>query len=136
MSDALIDRDSVLELIKSEGDRHEFEHAGLRCLLRRTPKYLIWCGYVEVPEGHPLHGIETDDDRINRLTVHGGVTWVDKMGAFEYCIGFDCNHGYDYTPYIYSIVNSTPDQYRTKEYAEAECRRLAEQIANYKAVEA
>lgn len=38
--------------------------------------------------------------------------------------------------YVLKLINADDAQYRTKEYAEAECRRLAEQIANYKAVKA
>lgn len=33
-----------------------FTHAQLRCELRRNGMD-CWCGYVAVPEGHPLHGV-------------------------------------------------------------------------------
>jgi len=41
-----------------EADEYQFEHAGLLCLMRRSPIGGNWCGYVGVPHGHPLHGLK------------------------------------------------------------------------------
>ena len=39
-----------------EPHRKDFKHAGLACLLSRSPGSGGWCGYVGVPPDHPLHG--------------------------------------------------------------------------------
>lgn len=41
---------------ESEPDRLEWDHAGLKCAIRRGPMGHL-CGYVGVPEGHVLHGV-------------------------------------------------------------------------------
>lgn len=41
----------------SEPDRDDFEAHGLPCAIRRHGSLLHLCGYVGVPEGHPLFGI-------------------------------------------------------------------------------
>lgn len=45
---------------KLEPDVRLFEAEGLHCELRRGPLGQ-WCGYVSVPEGHPLHGKQYND---------------------------------------------------------------------------
>jgi len=35
----------------------KFEHAGLQCIIR-PGGFEGFCGYVAVPEGHPLHGVD------------------------------------------------------------------------------
>lgn len=125
-------------------DRVEFEHAGLPCLLRRSPGSGGWCGYAAVPPGHPLHGADYGD--LGDIEVHGGLTYSDPC-AGEIChvpkpgepddvwwFGFDCAHAYDRTPGMEAALAAMgglgPDAvYRTRAYAEAETRRLAEQLA-------
>lgn len=58
------------------------------------------CGYVAIPEGHPLHACEGyDDERISELDMHGGCTFYQKQMTDEVCsdkwIGFDCAHFQD-----------------------------------------
>jgi hypothetical protein len=37
-----------------------------------------YCGYVRIPEGHPLYEVPYDDEQVsNALDVHGGVTYAD-----------------------------------------------------------
>lgn len=53
------------------------------------------CGYVALPQGHPLYGKEYDeiDDKINDVT-HFGLTYSNLEGN-DWVIGFDCNHAFD-----------------------------------------
>lgn len=53
------------------------------------------CGYVALPQGHPLHGKEYDeiDDKINDVA-HFGLTYSNLEGN-DWVIGFDCNHAFD-----------------------------------------
>jgi hypothetical protein len=48
------------------------EATGLPCLIVRGPVGAL-CGYVGVPSGHPLHGKDYDDARVD---VHGGLTFA------------------------------------------------------------
>lgn len=94
------------------------------------------CGYVEVPEGHPLYKIDYDESRLYSLDVHGGLTF-SRLAEKDYpgpgdnwWFGFDCAHYGDLM-----MRYDMPDLYlqdegvfRTQEYVEAECERLAEQI--------
>jgi len=69
------------------------ETTGLDCLAVRTQHMGHWCGYVGVPQGHPLHEVDYDDAyRVaarakgidpdewwchDLLAVHGGLTYAD-----------------------------------------------------------
>ena len=45
---------------KTEPDSVDFEHAGLKCALRRGP-FGHWCGYVGILSSHPWFGKRYDD---------------------------------------------------------------------------
>lgn len=69
-----------------------------------------WCGYVGVPDGHPLHGKGYDDDATLDLRVHGGLTYGNACGGnichvpregesdHVWWLGFDCAHSGDLSP--------------------------------------
>lgn len=127
-----------------EPNREEFRHEGLPCIIQRGPSG-AWCGYVGVPSGHPLHGVDIfahqEEERapLWDLSVHGGITYSERC-AGSIChiprpgesddvwwLGFDCCHSGDVTP-----KESDPwpsSRYRTADYVRAETRSLAEQIA-------
>ena len=100
----------------------EFEHRGLPCVVIMT--YMGHrCGYVGVPENHPLHGVSMGDevfpltmlpdyeegrdyysDMVSPMIyfdVHGGITYSEhdspdrfgKPGMWWY--GYDCMHDGD-----------------------------------------
>lgn len=93
----------------AEPDRVEFYAHGLPCLMRRIVLG-SWCGYVAVPQGHPLHGAGHNDERLNDIYAHGGITYAEacsgelchqaKPGESEdvWWFGFDCAHAGDYVP--------------------------------------
>lgn len=118
-----------------------YEHAGFPVRLNLYAyiyqgqiKWLWWCGYVAVPQNHPLHGKdyigewdEVKDEHIpspvTGLRVHGGITYADDMEGMGWTFGFDCHHGSD---------GDTPDdeeRWKTQSYAAHEAERLAEQLA-------
>lgn len=132
---------------QQEPDRVEFRHAGLPCLLKRSDMSGAWCGYVAVPPGHPAHGVKYDNVEVD---VHGGLTYgracegsichdVPQPGEPDavWWLGFDCNHAYDYAPAMEMRfspgLRSSPGvmgcEYRPQGYAEAQTKRLAEQLA-------
>lgn len=75
--------------------------AGLNAAIIQTPMGHL-CGYVEVPEGHPAHGHESEyDEPLNSIRCHGGITYAEfndndypiaQAEKGRYWIGFDCGH--------------------------------------------
>ena len=112
----------------------QFEHKGLTCLVQRALSTLSWCGYVQLPKGHPYYGkyyAELED----KLEVHGSVTYADSIRDEGYWIGFDCAHAYDLSPMNYLVGRLTgcdyavgDDSYKTIKYAIKETKQLAEQL--------
>lgn len=131
----------------------EWEHSGLKCAVVQAREGQHRCGYVRVPPGHPLHGMDYNTPDVE---VHGGLTF----GAIEPCahedgtgwwFGFDCGHYMDatYDPNVkpadlspeaahvmqihldiaakYPISERT--HYWTQLEVERETERLAEQLA-------
>lgn len=171
-----------------------FEHYGLPCVVvMRVPGYR--CGYVGVPKGHCLYGVDyhdhleikkddlrnrevdsvfslfsaclDDDPRIRAdayFRCHGGLTYSDGGEGSEYPVksdywwfGFDCSHAGDRNDYQtakrlfadnekhlqriafneridedYLQPGSSDYEVRSLEYAEDECRKLAEQLASFR----
>lgn len=70
--------------------RRLWEHAGVTCDMRRCA-FEAPCGYVLVPEGHPLHGAKYEEAE-SRLDVHGGVTFAGDFQGLGYSVGFDMAH--------------------------------------------
>lgn len=123
--------------------------SGLVCEIARQSNLDHWCGYVQVPEDHPirvfnLNPCEWDSDKPTYvdLKVHGGVTWngTDDLLACPtkgvYRIGFDCAHAWDIRPKYTSLFPGHPCdvQWRDIEYVRAETNSLAEQISKIKMV--
>jgi len=84
------------------------------------------CGYVGVPEGHPLYGIDDYDSVDNEIQsdVHGGLTFAGRTDLISECkywfFGFDCNHFGD---------NPKKCDY---EYVRGEVDKLLKVIKDYK----
>ncbi len=136
----------------NEPDRVEFEHAGLPCILHRSPAG-HWCGYVGVSPVHPLHGKSYDSyedeaegtysSPVDALLVHGGITYghecvdpichVPKPGEPEHLwwLGFDCAHSGDYSPRDFrnGDIPNGYEVYKTAAYVRRETEQLAEQLA-------
>lgn len=100
-------------------------HRGYSWAIIRTPA-LHLCGYVQVPETHPLyqkpyHAFE--------VSVHGGLTFASEADAplSGYWIGFDCAHSGDLSPRLFGSGT-----YRTVLYVRDECERLIDQLIDYK----
>jgi hypothetical protein len=129
------------------------EATGLDCLLVRTPMSGHLCGYVGVPEDHPLFGEGYSDVDLD-IDVHGDLTFAGlcREGAEEtgichvpqpgrpdriWWFGFDAAHAWDVRPEAAALlarygIAAFPDDpsatYRTVSYMQAECTRLAAQL--------
>lgn len=94
-----------------EADVVEFDYLGYQGrivrVLKREP-YAVkeayfgghLCGYVKVPEAHPLFGKKQECWDVD-LKCHGGITYSEAHE--EHWIGFDCGHSGDYVPSIYHL---------------------------------
>lgn len=75
-------------------------YKGLDCVVR-TVNFGHRCGYVRIPEGHPIHGKDlTKSDCDMYLDVHGGITFSEKEDILldkskGFWVGFDCAHCFD-----------------------------------------
>lgn len=99
----------------------QWEHRGLKCVVRRSPSIGVWCGYVALPEGHPAFGLDIWDSTFD---VHGGVTFSNDSLPNEtkdglWWIGFDTGHAGD-----------LGDSYKDVTYVVQETNRLADQLAD------
>ncbi len=135
-----MNKDTLLAIIREEGDHEEFNHAGHGCIIRRacsvaeiekSPRIdeyngIYWCGYVQIPKTHPLC-----KEDVTSLECHGGVTF--RGARFlpkdpKWYIGFDCAHLGDRS----SLKEmGFGELYCNKAYVINETKRLAEQIVDY-----
>ncbi len=137
-----------------EPDRINWKSHGLDCMMVRNPSGFHWCGYVGVPEGHPLFGKDYDSVKAD---VHGGLTHSDvcmghichqpEPGSHDkiWWFGFDCAHGGDAMPGYLRFEAKLPKEaakifglnsnifplggYKTEDYVRAEVENLAIQIS-------
>ena len=120
----------------NEPDFFEWIEHQYTCVIWRNDTTGAWCGYVLLPEGHPLHGVEYQSVPAQyEIDIHGGVTYSGKASelmAFldedpRWAYGFDCGHCYDATPL--SPMRKFPDVvYRDADYAIKETNSLAQQL--------
>ncbi len=99
--------------------------AGYPAQIKRNLMTLTLCGYIYLPVGHPLHGVDYNSfDR--DVDVHGGWTYSDSEGD-AWCVGFDCNHLDDYAPGMARLLYEN-GSYRTIEFVTKELERTAKQF--------
>jgi hypothetical protein len=130
-----------------EFDRYEFRLGALACLIVRSKSTGALCGYVGVPPGHPWHGKHYNDDALDGVDVHGGLTYsepcvegghichVPQPGEPEavWWQGFDCSHAWDISPARahlpgFSVVSSSMgESYKPVAYVRWQVELLAEQ---------
>lgn len=104
---------------------------GLACLVARNGDTGVLCGYVGVPADHPLHGASFDP-RIAGLRAHRGITYTSQRSGDRdhWWIGFHCGFeaSGDLTPGPRASHAAVDGQYRTVDYVQAECAKLAQQL--------
>ena len=126
-----------------EGDSREWvTKAGYRAAWIRDGVMGHLCGYVELPEQHPMSGTViryaagTRPDEHVPIDVHGGVTFSGRLAQqTTWWFGFDCCHGFDGTPLGRNRIGDY-GTYRTAAYVEEQCEALAEQLASIAKAEA
>ena len=140
----------------SEPDKRQWtdEATGLPCLIVRAEGMGHLCGYVGVPEGHPLFKVHYASVEMD-IDVHGGLTFSDMCADTEdeskcvchvanpgqpehvWWFGFDCHHCHDMAPGTLAfcrergeehLFNDPSESYRSLGYVKRECAKLAAQI--------
>lgn len=130
---------------ETEPDNAEWvdEDTGYKCRIVRHDHFGHLCGYVGIPNTHPLWSKHYSDDEVWNIHAHGGLTHSgedldDSAGTWWF--GFDCSHGGDLSPrmLIHTLARELPnlhlynlsrdDVYRTWEYVEREVRELSRQL--------
>ena len=108
---------------------------GYKCYIRMMDTGHL-CGYVVIPKGHVLHGInivhiELYEDIYDKcdIDVHGGLTYLEQEKD-EYVVGFDCAHVGDIIPSNLNISmgNTYYGKWRTEEYVRKELDGLTKQL--------
>jgi hypothetical protein len=117
----------------NEPDLLEWNSYGLECKIRRNAMFAL-CGYVFLPKGHSMYGINYNDV-FSQTDVHGGLTYSQEVttddGRQMWVFGFDCSHLGDFVPLSTSFQVRAYDSgtYRDIEYVRDETTMLAGQLA-------
>lgn len=132
------------------------EKTGLDCLIVRA-KMGNLCGYVGVPDTHPLHGQPVGSQALGGLVSHGEITFAapcmemdDPASAPAVChvpepgrpdnvwwLGFDCMHADDLVPAVWCLLDDSlylaersSVEYRNFAYVRVVVGLLALQLAD------
>jgi hypothetical protein len=122
---------------KNEPDSWEGEESGLKCRIVRVKWSGHLCGYVGVPEGHPLFQREYNNCPSD-IEVHGGLTFSDHFKDDDrWYFGFDCAHLGDLQPYQFERDGHSfaRDTYKTFDYVQKEVKALALRLSQEPALD-
>lgn len=101
-----------------------WKHCNMTCVVRHGI-FDCPCGYVKLPENHPLYEVNYTEypDNVS-LQVHGGVTFSGKLLDMDgWFVGFDMH-------ILMTLIRITGKKcIRTDAECESETNRLAEQLA-------
>jgi hypothetical protein len=70
---------------KDEPDAAAFSHAESKyiCVIRRNLAFSgVLCGYLVIPQEHPYHGLDHEDEKLENIKVHGGLSYSCALKDF------------------------------------------------------
>lgn len=132
------------------------EETGYECIILRSTFSFSLCGYVGIPETHPLFSLHFNDDvfseymRSGKFQAHGGLNFSSEavfsdhisqnFTKSKWFFGFDCSHLGDFSPamkanhkklniaspFLNELANS--GMYRDINYVKKEVISLAKQL--------
>lgn len=122
-----------------------------RCMAWRMGDHLGHLnGYVAVPKGHRVWGLNYDADELSTIDVHGGLTFCARGVDDSWVFGFDCAHWRDVQPGTEALLRKLQPghlsdrslvmpgdfgpSYKTIDFVRAECESLALQLAQLAAL--
>jgi thiol-disulfide isomerase/thioredoxin len=126
---------------------------GYECIVQRVSVTFALCGYVGLPDNHPLFQTHYNDPIFDHCTashgvfVHGGLTYSDQSSELHqifskdiksnWFYGFDCAHCFDKLPALMKLSHNMPEHfseffsrgiYRDIDYVKNEVSNLASQL--------
>lgn len=109
------------------GEYKELTIEGKDCIIYRHPVNGTLNGYLKVDEKISM------DEAEEQFSVHGGISLAGDLTFISpeikgYWIGFDCNHGLDWSLQSYFIK----EEYRNYDYVISELEKLVKQYKQYK----
>lgn len=109
------------------GENKKLVIEGKDCIVYRHPVHGTLNGYLKVDEKISL------GEAFERFNVHGGISIVGDLTFIDpsiegYWIGFDCNHGFDWSLQSYCVL----EEYRNYDYVISELEKLVKQYKQYK----
>lgn len=111
----------------NEGTWGGFHWAIKRCVFRGGSWH--WCGYVDLPAGHPWAALDLAWGAPDGLSVHGGITYQESHDD-GVRIGFDCAHSGDRRANDrHESPADSGCEFRTYEYVHGEVMDLIAQCA-------
>lgn len=120
---------------ENEPDELHGTFCGIDWHIKRNKEMGNLRGYAKLPLGHHLYDVDYNDDKINHIKIHGGLTYANvdlRDNRMEY--GFDCAHYTDLVPGMAKLIpnyfkDHSEDVYRDIEYVKNECLKLCWQLA-------
>lgn len=110
--DEQIDREikkELLDMWDTEPDSTEVKFEGYHLVIARNQDFGNLNGYVGLNRNHPYYRREMSHKTIDKLIVHGGVTFTGKFEGYPFrrsywYVGFDTLHFYDYAPKLHELL--------------------------------
>lgn len=127
-----------------EPDRLNWKHEnGLDCMIVRN-HFGVLCGYVGVKPNHKLYKVDYLDEKLNKVQVHGDLTYSDECSGHichidededvngkNWWFGFDCAHAFDLSPSSCKYLRTNNlVTYKNIEYVIEQTNNLAVQIGD------
>ena len=107
----------------------EFTASGFDCKIIEQ----LWsghlCGYVRLPEDHPLFQVDYFDESFPNFDVHGGITFSGSLFCEGFYVGFDCAHYDDICPKRVDEVRSPTATFKDETFVKEELLYLADQLS-------
>jgi hypothetical protein len=110
-------------------DETIFEDRGFLCIIRQVDGSGHLCGYVITPMTHKINKETYANDWDIPLNCHGGVTFTENLTLHNLAynvIGFDCNHGCDYSPLMPFMGD--PSNYKDVNYVTNELKNMVTEL--------
>lgn len=123
---------------ETEPDHLAGTFSGINYNIKRAHLELgFLCGYITIPKNNPLAKANHYDDNIlNHIPTHGGLTYSNIEENGDLTIGFDCGHCGDLSPGLIKMLGKSynerlhkNDIYRDIEYVKDICKQACWIIA-------
>ena len=106
----------------------KFKYKGFDCEIKRHEYLLTLCGYASFKAKYPINN-EQYRNALEKIDVHGGVTYFEISPSGKVTVGFDCVHYNDLSPTLQILEGKNNYQeYRTVDFVKKEIQKMVDQI--------